>query len=81
VVRHWARSFRLVNVYGPTEATVCTSLCVCDPDTWTEPLVGREVPGVTYFVVDEKMRPVGNGEAGELCISGRCLARAATATT
>jgi thioester reductase-like protein/amino acid adenylation domain-containing protein len=75
VVRHWARPFRLVNVYGPTEATVCTSLCVCDPDTWTEPLVGNPLPGVIYVVMDEQMRPVGNADSGELWISGPCLAR------
>jgi pristinamycin I synthase-3/4 len=75
VVRRWARRFRVVNVYGPTEATVCTSLCMCDPDTWTEPLLGQPLPGVRYHVLDEELRPVPSGATGELCIAGDCLAR------
>jgi len=47
LVRTWAQRFRMVNVYGPTEATVCTSLCVCDPDTWQEPLLGQPLPNIS----------------------------------
>jgi amino acid adenylation domain-containing protein/thioester reductase-like protein len=64
VVRRWARRVRLVNVYGPTEATVCSSMGVCDADTWDAPLLGQPLPGVTYRVVD-----------GELYIGGVGLAR------
>ncbi|HUR54422.1 MAG TPA: AMP-binding protein [Gemmataceae bacterium] len=64
VVRKWAGRFRVVNVYGPTEATVCTSLCVIDPATWTEPLLGRPIANTGYHVLD-----------GELHISGVGLAR------
>lgn len=48
VVRRWARRVRLVNVYGPTEATICTSLGVCDPDTWDRPLLGHPIPNIGY---------------------------------
>lgn len=64
MVRHWAERFRLVNVYGPTEATVCTSWCVCTP-TWDEPRLGQPLPGINYAVA----------ESGELLISGQGLAR------
>lgn len=64
IVRAWARRFRVVNVYGPTEATICTSLCVCDSDTWNKPLIGNPLPGVEYSIVD-----------GELYIAGPQLAR------
>ncbi len=57
--RRWAARVRLVNVYGPTEATVCTSLGVVDPRRWTRPLLGRPIRGVRYRVVD-----------GELWIAG-----------
>jgi amino acid adenylation domain-containing protein/thioester reductase-like protein len=72
LVRKWARRFRVVNVYGPTEATVCTSLCICDPITWDEPLLGRPIPGIEYAVSDEDGRPV---RQGELWIAGTGLAR------
>ena len=63
-VRRWASRVRLVNVYGPTEATVCTSLGACHPETWREPLLGQPLPGARYHLID-----------GELCIEGDCLAR------
>jgi amino acid adenylation domain-containing protein/thioester reductase-like protein len=75
VIRRWARRFRVVNVYGPTEATICTSLCVCDPATWTEPLLGQPIAGIKYHVLDMDFHPVAPGETGELCIEGPCLAR------
>jgi amino acid adenylation domain-containing protein/thioester reductase-like protein len=74
VVRRWATRCRVVNVYGPTEATVCTSLCVCDAATWYEPLLGRPLPGVKYEIVDAAARPARHGKAGELWIAGVCLA-------
>lgn len=63
-VRAWARRFRVINVYGPTEATICTSMCVCDPETWSKPLIGNPLPGVEYSIID-----------GELYIGGPQLAK------
>lgn len=63
-VRAWAQTVNLINVYGPTEATICTSLCRCDPDTWKDPLIGTPLPGVEYIISDE----------GELLIGGQQLA-------
>lgn len=62
-VRQWAARFRVVNVYGPTEATVCTSLNICGTD-WDRPLLGQPLPEVDYLVLD-----------GELHIGGNMLAR------
>ncbi len=75
VVRRWARRVRVVNVYGPTEATVCTSLCLCDPNTWDAPLLGRPIPNVAYRILDESGVAVPQGTPGELCIGGFGLAR------
>jgi nucleoside-diphosphate-sugar epimerase len=63
-VRALAEKVRTVVVYGPTEATVCSSLVVVDPARWSAPLIGDPLPGVRYEVVD-----------GELWIAGECLAR------
>lgn len=69
--RAWAARVRLVNVYGPTEATVCVSLGVVDPERWTEPELGQPLPGVSFSVRD----PQGERAAeGELWLAGRCLA-------
>lgn len=75
VVRRWARRCRVVNVYGPTEATVCASLCPCDPATWCRPLIGAPLPNVTFQVLDDSLCPVAPGEPGELFIGGIGLAR------
>ncbi len=63
VVREWASAVRFVNVYGPTEATVCTSLGIVDAADWATPGLGRPIPGVRYRVENE-----------ELWIAGDCLA-------
>lgn len=63
-VRTWAQRFRVINVYGPTEATVCTSLIRCDADDWGKPLIGTPFPNVLYKI-----------EQDELLIGGTQLAR------
>src|SRR5262249_26066098 len=75
VVRRWARRFHVVNVYGPTEATVCTSLSTCDPHTWDQPLLGQLIAGARYLVLDGQFRPAAPGTPGELAIAGPGLAR------
>jgi thioester reductase-like protein len=62
-LRELARRLRVVVVYGPTEATVCSSLVVVDAERWTRPSIGAPLPGVLYRVID-----------GELWIGGACLA-------
>ena len=69
-VQNWANKVNLVNVYGPTEATVCTSLCQCTED-WTVPVIGKEIQGVTYHIHDDDAM---DADDGELWISGECLA-------
>ena len=69
-VLRWANKVNLVNVYGPTEATVCTSLCQCSED-WAVPVIGKELDGVTYNIHDDGEM---NADEGELWISGKCLA-------
>lgn len=63
-VRQWAQTRRIINVYGPTEATICTSLCLCDPAAWDKPLLGQPFKGVDYKILDD-----------ELLIGGLQLAR------
>lgn len=69
-VRQWSSKVNLVNVYGPTEATVCTSLCRCTPD-WEISTIGKVIDQIEYHIFNE-----GNLDAsdGELWISGIGLA-------
>lgn len=75
----WARALgpeRLVNEYGPTEASVGTCVHpVTAPVTGASVPVGRPLPGVTAHVLDARMRPAPVGVVGELYVGGSGLAR------
>lgn len=70
-VRRWAKKVHLTNVYGPTEATICTSTIVCD-GKWDKAWIGKPLPHVLYQVVDDEDRPVTTG-VGELLIGGKAI--------
>ncbi|GAA3544153.1 non-ribosomal peptide synthetase [Amycolatopsis ultiminotia] len=66
----------LINFYGPTEATVNSTTWVRSPEWTPGPVpIGRPDPGVTAYVLDEFLRPVPAGVAGELYLGGAGLAR------
>ncbi|MBS1999097.1 MAG: amino acid adenylation domain-containing protein, partial [Cyanobacteria bacterium SZAS LIN-2] len=73
VVRAFATKVKLINVYGPTESTVCTSLGTCGGD-WNRPLIGQPLPGITYRILDQDLNELGPLEAGQLHIGGIGLA-------
>ncbi|ESA32706.1 amino acid adenylation enzyme thioester reductase family protein [Leptolyngbya sp. Heron Island J] len=77
---HVKPEVRLVNGYGPTESTVVTTYCeLIGPQATsihndTVP-IGKPLPNVQTYILDNEMQPVGSGKAGELYIGGVCLAR------
>ncbi|RXU00090.1 non-ribosomal peptide synthetase, partial [Pseudomonas syringae] len=68
---------RLHNHYGPTESHVVTALTLDgDPQAWpTLPSIGQPVANTRIYLLDEHMRPVPVGVAGELYIGGAAVAR------
>lgn len=68
----WANVVRLINAYGPTEGTVCSTLSVVA--SGDEPTVGPPIAGTEVRVLDEHMQPVALGTEGELYIGGVHLA-------
>ncbi|MGW4890955.1 amino acid adenylation domain-containing protein [Kitasatospora sp. NPDC004240] len=67
---------RLVNTYGPTEATVIvTAGDLGAPDTLRRPPLGRPLPGVRLYVLDERGALLPAGSEGELHLGGGGLAR------
>ncbi|MCP4662962.1 MAG: amino acid adenylation domain-containing protein, partial [bacterium] len=75
-----ARGVRLSNGYGPTEATVESTLQVLIDDGGTsrktrESAIGRPVADVRVYVLDRRLREVPLGSVGELCVAGPGLAR------
>ena len=71
------RHLRWLNAYGPTEATI-TSTYYDDAEGDHGPQgipIGRPLPGVSHFVLDERMRLVPPGAVGQLYIGGAGLAQ------
>ena len=69
------RRIRLVNTYGPTEASIVATAEVIDGD-WQEdgdPAIGRPLAGVLARVSAGDGKPVANGAAGELWLGGICV--------
>ncbi|WP_327412329.1 amino acid adenylation domain-containing protein [Streptomyces sp. NBC_01233] len=67
---------RLVNQYGPTECTMTSTRydVPADPETAADP-VGTPIDGVTAQLLDTGLRPVRDGEVGELHLGGVGVAR------
>ena len=85
VIGAWRRAgmqhIRLLNTYGPTEATVTAVVQDCAPYVNGKlPLpvqmpIGEVLPGRQVYVLDGNLNPVPMGVVGELYIGGELLAR------
>ena len=72
------KNIRIYNTYGPSETTVCSNYYRIDnvkplPDG-TFP-IGKAIDGVEVFILDENLRPVKEGNIGEICITGKGVSR------
>ncbi len=68
---------RLVNLYGPSEATTYSTWAeveLAGPDDG-EPSIGRPIGNTQAHVLDRALRPLPVGVPGELCLGGAGLAR------
>ncbi|WP_194791289.1 non-ribosomal peptide synthetase [Pseudomonas sp. UFMG81] len=62
---------RLVNTYGPTEATVVSSTHLCQlADSAGAIPIGRALPGRGLYILDGHGNLAPAGLAGELCLAG-----------
>ncbi|WP_321818500.1 MULTISPECIES: non-ribosomal peptide synthetase [unclassified Paraburkholderia] len=78
---HWQRGplrhVALDNLYGPTETAIAAlhyPTGEADADESVVP-IGRPYPGRGALVLDADGNPMPQGGAGELCITGPCVAR------
>lgn len=71
----WASRVRLLNMYGPTEATMASTYHEVTDAAGPIIPIGRPVTGVAVQVVSSAMCPVPAGIPGELCLAGPILAR------
>ena len=63
---------RVFNAYGPTECTVNASVAELTGQLLVH--IGRPLPGVKIYIVDENLKLLPPGVKGELCIAGVCVA-------
>jgi amino acid adenylation domain-containing protein len=66
---------RLLNGYGPTEATIAATLSEFTSPTITNIPIGRPISNTQVYILDAFLQPVPVGVAGELHIGGMGLAR------
>lgn len=65
----------LVNEYGPTEGTVwCTAHKILPEDAFGMVPIGRPIPNVQNYILDQNLEPVPVGVIGELYIGGAGVA-------
>ncbi|MEH2195511.1 MAG: non-ribosomal peptide synthase/polyketide synthase, partial [Nostoc sp.] len=74
-VAHFPKLPQLFNGYGPTEATVITTLYQVNSPVTTDILIGRPISNVQVYILDQDLQLVPVGVAGELHIGGTGLAR------
>lgn len=65
---------RLLNAYGPTETTINATICEPRSDGSNWQSIGRPLANSPVHVLDDAGQPVPIGIAGELYISGPCVA-------
>ncbi|MFI8835437.1 non-ribosomal peptide synthase/polyketide synthase [Streptomyces afghaniensis] len=71
----WLGEGRLINEYGPTEASVGTTIHPVPADAEGVVPIGHPLPGMRVHVLDESMQPVPVGALGELYVGGAGVAR------
>jgi non-ribosomal peptide synthetase-like protein len=68
LVERWGPGRRILNTYGPTETTVTCTMAELVPGRPVT--IGRPLPTYRVAILDEDLRPVADGEAGEICVGG-----------
>ncbi|HAT1776256.1 NAD-dependent epimerase/dehydratase family protein [Legionella pneumophila] len=72
-IKAFSRRCKLINVYGPTEATICTSMAICSPNS-DQAYIGDPISPNEYLIIDDDLNPLKGEAAGELLISSPGLA-------
>lgn len=73
LVETWGPGRRILNTYGPTEATVTCIWAELEPGRPVT--IGKPLPTYTAELLDENLQPVPDGEVGEICVGGPGVAR------
>ena len=72
---HLGETVQLMNAYGPTEATITSTVFAGSRRDSDELPIGRPIANTQAFILDELRQPVPIGIAGELYVGGAGVAR------
>ncbi len=72
--QRWSKQRRMINAYGPTEATVCATMSEALSGAGTAP-IGSPIWNTRIYVLGSGLGPVPVGVVGELYIGGLGVAR------
>ncbi len=73
ILARWAIGRQFFNAYGPTEATIWSTIAACNAGE--KVTIGRPIFNTQLYVLDAGGQPVPIGVAGELFIGGSGIAR------
>lgn len=65
----------IINLYGPTETTIWSTIMRLDGDDLDMPPIGRPINNTKVYVLDQTMQAVPLGAIGELFIGGSGVAK------
>ncbi len=66
----------LYNEYGPTEATVWSTVYKCQPeDSYRKVPIGRAINNTQIYILDSHLKPVSIGSVGEIYIGGHGITK------
>lgn len=71
---YWMKKVKLINAYGPTEATVSVNRYIFD-NQHPANTIGTPIANTKFYILDNNLKPVPNGTIGELYLSGIPLSR------
>lgn len=74
IIKKWGEGRHFINAFGPTENTVFATAATktdCTPTI----TIGKPMPNVRIYTIDENNKQVGIGEVGEIAMAGIQVAR------
>ncbi|MDZ8186464.1 MAG: amino acid adenylation domain-containing protein [Nostoc sp. ChiSLP02] len=74
LIKKWSAGRNFFNAYGPTEASVCTTIVKCTSKD-EKVTIGCPIANTQVYILDSHLQPVPIGVPGELHIGGVGLAR------
>ena len=79
LIRTWGAGRKLINAYGSTEATVCSTKQVYFngqiPSDYSASVIGSPILHTTISILDSNNVSVDHGQVGEICVTGPGVSR------